>query len=246
MKRENLAVQIHTHGHLEVTYDTVNRVRKHLTDKFTVICDRAGWKEIYSLKDVPKLCGSYHAHINSPYRNQITGLSHLYRKYPNCTWYGNVEWDTAVNGNKILEDLDKANEIGAWNAGFDMRENDRDWPILSSKLQRKIEKTRYFIGCYLFFHHDFIKVCEKEGFFSKILMASRVYGPSWPDYRDWSVDEALLPSIARSYEKPGFELGCWYEERNREDYLIRYKPDWEELPEKWEAAHPLKDMHLRQ
>lgn len=245
MKRENLAVQVHTHGHLEVTSDSINRVKKYLTDKVTVICDRAGWKEIYPLTGVSKICGSYHAHKTSPYRNQLTGLSHLYRKYPNCTWYGNVEWDTAINGDKILEDLEKANDIGAWTAGFDMREYGANWPLLSSKLDRKIDSTRYFIGCCLFFHHDFLKVCEEGDFFGKILETSRIYGPFWPDYREWSVDEALLPSIARSYDKPGYEFGCWDQNRNREFYSIRYQPDWESLSEGWQAAHPLKDMRLR-
>src|SRR3954465_11111160 len=101
MKRENLAVQVHTHGYPEVTNDTINRVKKHLTDKIIVICDRAGWKDIQSIKGITKVCGSYHAHVSSPYRNQITGLSHLFRRYPDCSWYGNVEWDTAINDDEI-------------------------------------------------------------------------------------------------------------------------------------------------
>ncbi len=243
LKRENLAVQIHTHGFPEVTEDTLNRVKKYLTDKTVIVCDQMGWKDILKIK-TNKLCGVYHGNINSPYRNQIIGLSHLFKKYPHCTWYGNVEWDTAINGTGLLEDLSFAE--GCWTAGFDMREYDHDWKVLSSKLNRKITKTLYFIGCCLFFHHDFIEICEKEGYFAKILEMAKIYGSRFPDYREWSVDEALLPSLSRSYDKQGYEFGCWEDNINRDRYSIRYKPGWDELPEMWHAAHPLKDMRLRQ
>src|SRR4051812_23084988 len=105
MNRESVAVQVHTHGHPEITSDTVKRVKSYLTDKIIIICDKAGWKDIQKVKGITKFCGVYHAQVANPYRNQILGLSQIYRKYPNCTWYGNVEWDTAINGNKILEDL---------------------------------------------------------------------------------------------------------------------------------------------
>ncbi len=245
MQREKLAVQVHTHGNALVTADTLNRVKKHLTDNTIIICDRVGYKEINSIKNETKVYGVYHNHPTGPYRNQIIGLDHLYRKYPNCLWYGNIEWDTAVNNDQILKDLGGAEEIGAWTAGFDMREYDADWRVLSSKIKRTVDKTRYYIGCCLFFHRDFIKICLEENFFVEILRAAKVYGPYWPDYHEWSVDEAILPSIARSYGKPGFEFGSWKEDRNRDKYAVRFKPDWDALPDGWCAAHPLKDMTLR-
>lgn len=241
--RNNLAVQVHTHGFTDITIDTLNRVKTHLTDKTIIVSDQAGWQDIHKIKGVEKVCGVYHKCIHGPYRNQIIGLSRLYRKYPECEWYGNVEWDVAINDSRLLIDLEKAK--GCWTAGFDLRQYDTPWPVLSSKIGREIKTTRYYIGCCLFFHHDFIKICEEEGFFAKILHTSRVYGPHWPDYRDWSVDEALLPSIAQSYDKPGYEFGCWDEDRNRDVYAVRYRPEWKELPENWSVVHPLKDMKLR-
>jgi hypothetical protein len=87
----------------------------------------------------------------------------------------------------------------------------------------------------MFFSGEFIQECIRRKYLEKILKVSILYLKSWPDYNEYSCDEAILPSLAYSFGKAGYCL-------NRKCYGVRYRPEWQQSDDvsNLELLHPIK------
>src|SRR4051812_15876876 len=88
---------LHTHGHPEVTLDTIESIMAYMTDKILLVVDEAGSASFdTTVLPVQSVTGFYHGYHRSPYRNVLLGLASAYEKWPDSDWYCSLEYDVLV------------------------------------------------------------------------------------------------------------------------------------------------------
>lgn len=248
LTEDQVAVCIASPHSLDTTIDTIERIKKHVTKNVICVYDMAG-KHIFEdikLNDCPLIEGIYHGINYSAYRNQLIGLMNLKKMFPGKKWYGHIEWDVMINGN-ILEDLDNALPIDMM-AGFSIKEYPTPWQYLSEKLGIWIGQTRYALGCLQFYHGNFLERLDQINFWEIVLKYGKVWTRGYPDYKEYSVDEGLLPSVCMAFGGGCYELGNWDKRKNSERYGIRYRPEWnyKSVPNHLIAVHPVKQRIMEE
>lgn len=224
------AVTVATYANPSVTAQTVADIKSHLTDQVVTVVDAKGW-HLFNNVDCDLIRGQPHGLPFNSHLNQIIGLNHTFNTF-DADWYGHVEWDVLIRGNVLKQDLETTSKDN-WMAGFDLREWEAPWPFLSEKIGIKIEKTRYVLGCCQFYRRHFLESLWKTGFVREIVKSSGFWRDKWPDYKEYSTDEAIIPSVCRA-------MGGGVLDLKGDKYAVRYRPVWTELPDAAEVIHPVK------
>lgn len=229
----DFSVSISTYGNYERTIKTIESIEKNITKNIIVICDKTGFNQMGKMP-CDLIRGVEHGKCFGAYRNQIIGIKNIYKKY-NSKWIFHIEWDVQINNNDILKEIDDF-----WFAGFDIRKWKQKWKILNKKIDINVEESVYSLGCFHIYNNDFIKILEQKNILNEILSSGMFWKHEWADYKEYSADESILPSLCNAFGGKIKELGSWDKNINKEKYGVRYRPEWDSNEESLSVLHPLK------
>lgn len=259
----NIATILHTHGQVETTYDTIDSIKKYMTNDVLLLIDGAGIHNFDQNKiPVPYLTGFRHGFGRSPYRNIVLGLMHAANQWPDADWYCYMEYDCLVGSSAFKQDLLKAQENNVWIMGNDFREKQEDqgkrsvkMDLVEAMLGEKFKEIVYLLGAFLFYNKDFIKKLKEENFFEKFLYLTNDFQKGWfPNYHGpaaWDLIEHLMPTLAEHWGGKVGQFAKWSDKTNSwvsgnfRRYPIRWQPQLFGNDESLQASlmHPLKDYN---
>lgn len=208
-----IASVVLTHGHPELTADTVDAIETWVGNRTLVLVDHAGWSHFQntrlgSAKIEP---GFRHAFNRNVYRNSALGLKRAYQYWPDSDWFLYTEYDCLFLSDAFKAELAYADSRNAWCVGVDLRRFDFTMPLLEQLLDRgHIRYSYYFLGCLLFLSRRFLATLVECGFLDRLLDTTRDFRKSFfPGYRRWSFEEELWATAAVQLGGSLYELACW-------------------------------------
>jgi len=193
---------LNTHDVPETTLDTIDSVRRYMTEDILVVVDGHAW-QTYAGINLPtyKLKGFNHNWYKSPYRNIILGLYTAASNWPNADWFCYMEYDCLVGSSLFKKDLEAAAKEGIWCVGNVYRGGQTvDLRLLEKIVGGKFEEAVYLLGACVFYHKDFIKLLLEKEFLQRFLFYTNPFQRGFfPYYDAWDLTEHALPTIVRHF-----------------------------------------------
>lgn len=270
----NIATVLLTHADPVLTADTVDAVEMWVGDRVLVLVDEAGWPAFQDarLGSARVERGFHHAFHKSAYRNSALGLKRVYELWPDSDWYLYTEYDCLFLSGAFRAELERADRLNGWCAGFDLRRFPFEIPFLEVLLDRGPVAHSYFlIGCCMFLSRKFLGLLHESGFLDRLLSATQTFTRGYfPDYPRWAFEEELWPTAAVQFGGSVYELACWkpadreWQDRHIDDpraiynegddprwrgpfptYSVRFRPlmTAAEVTAGTSIAHPVKGRH---
>ncbi len=234
-----------------VLLDTIDSIRKHLTEDIVVVVDGAK-RDCLAGHVVPAnvVQGFIHGAPKSPYRNTTLGLKMAYQKYPRADWYCYIEYDCLAASAKVKGDL-AALPPEVLCAGNDLRLNPHiNLDFAKLVVKKRLPDPTYLLGCCVFYRHALVSALAADDIFDRLLWYTNDCSQGYfPLYNGYDVAEHLFPTLAVHYggEVRGFAryreaTGRW--EGDSETYPMRWRPDLEtsDPHERASILHPLKSL----
>lgn len=206
----NIATVILTHDHVNLTNQLVKSIKKNVGKDYMVLVDKPGY---HKFKTFPNAhCGFHHAYYKSPYRNYALGIKLLYDKFPKADWYLYTEYDAYFVSEAFKEDLKKADELGCYMAGIDLRRFHFEFPEISKIVKMSPPKfSYYFLGCVHFLKNNFVEKLRPK--LDLIINKTKHYTKGFfPNYNRWAFEEELYPTLATMMGGKLYELSCYKSE----------------------------------
>jgi hypothetical protein len=196
-----IATLINAHKSPDVVKETIDSVKRHVTDKIVLVIDHAGWHEFenFSYEGVKKICGFRHHARFSPYKNVALGMNYLYNLYPSVDWYNYIEYDVLYLNDNFKIDLEKKSHFSM--LGFvhqkpkSSQKNDH-W-LAKKILHNQNIKGHKMLGAVAFYSHYCMERLMSFNFFEELLKKSRPWRSRMPNFYHVAVEEILFPSAAR-------------------------------------------------
>lgn len=248
-----IAVVLSAHENSPVYRDTLESVRRHLSDDVVVLVDGFGWKGFAS-EPVEKIEGFRHGKSAAPVRNVALGLMGAWERWGSgADWYCYMEYDCLVGSGDVGQHLRMADERGYWMLGNDLRKQGGGLPFLDNFVGRKVP-LHYLLGCCWFMSSRFMGELGKRDFFRRFLEYTNFYDPLRSVMGDergrllpvHDPSEFIYPSLAVEYGGSVEQLACWRGGwvGNFHHYPMRYQPDLSESDPFRQACvmHPLKEF----
>lgn len=250
-----IAVLLSAHNDIKLVQDTLDSVKKYMTNNILVMFDGAFWSEVENINiDSLKMKGMYHKTPKAPYRNIALGLQKLYELFPDCDWYNCLEYDCLVASSHIKTTLEIAKEKDIWFLGNDGKiAPNTNLPFLDLLLGGRIDKTAnyYALGCCQFYSKKFIDNLIDRNFFEKFLNLTNYFTHGfYPFYNGYDISEHLYPTLARVLggkvavlASRDYKTGKWH--GNYERYPMRWLPEIDISENYPEASilHPIKSFN---
>lgn len=248
-----VAVVLSAHENSPVYRDTLESVRRHLSEDVVVLVDGFAWREFDS-EDVDKIEGFRHGKSSAPVRNVALGMMGAWDRWgKSADWYCYMEYDCLVGSGEIKDHLRMADELGFWMLGNDLRKVDRSMPMLDRLMRSKVE-LYYLLGCCMFFSGGYMRILSEKDVFRRLLEQTNFF-PSQMNIEDSSgkplpahdASEFIYPSLAVHYGGKIEQFACWEQDErwtgNFQHYPMRWRPDlWDKDPFMQACImHPLKD-----
>lgn len=244
-----LALLLNTHENSSVLEDTIESVKKYVTNDILVIADGCSWNQFNNFNSANLLCGFKHGCEKSPYRNVALGLKMLEEKWPNADWYVYCEYDVLFASDRFKKNLKIADEMDVWMLGSNGHVDDRPMPLIQSMFKETFKSYYYLLGCCQFFNKKFMKKLVEIDFFDRLLNATNQFTDGYiPGYSGYDISENIYPTICRHF---GGNIGVFstYDEMGKwhgyyRNFPIRWRPeiqDEDNYPES-SILHPVKNM----
>lgn len=164
-----IATILSAHENSEVYRDTLESVRKYLSEDVVVLVDGFGLKQFKDEK-IDKIEGFRHGKPSAPVRNVALGLSGAWERWgESVSWYCYIEYDCLVGSSEAKRHLAMADERGYWLLGNDLREINGTMPELDRICGAEGIKPYSLLGCCLFFSSKFMLELNRNDFFGKFL-----------------------------------------------------------------------------
>ena len=246
---------INAHNNPALLKNTIDSVRRWVTDKIIVVIDAAGWYLFSNFKcpeNTELVKGVYHNCYRSPYKNIAIGLNYAYAKYPKADWYNYIESDVMYLNDLFKEDLRAKSDHT--DLGFIQRTGKQGDQWLVEKIFQKKLPVYFMLGAIHFYSHSCISQLVGIDFFSKVLEETKQYsGAAFPNFSHYAVEEVIYPTASAVFGRIG-NLGnydntiCKSSYGNIcERYAVRFTPEIseKEVTAFTSIAHPLKNMQRR-
>jgi hypothetical protein len=249
-----IAVVLSAHENSPTYKDTLESVRKYLSDDVVVLVDGFGWKQFES-ESVDKIEGFRHGKSSAPVRNMALGMMGAWERWGgSADWYCYMEYDCLVGSGETKTHLGMADERGYWMLGNDMKKiDDKSMPKLN-QLERAEVELRYLLGACCFFSREYMRVLAEKDLFRRLLEFTNFFSPefciqdsSGKQLPSHDPSEFIYPSLAEHYGGKIEQFASWGDDGswsgNHQHYPMRYKPDLS-LNDPFEQAcimHPLKE-----
>jgi hypothetical protein len=240
---------LNTHGLPELTLDTLESIKCHMTDRIVLTVNGTAWK---SYENYEISCDKLKGFNNCLYRNIILGLLTAANKWITDTdWFCYLEYDCLVGSSLFKKDLELLEKDGIWLAGNDARRNQYvDFRLLEKIVGVKFNEVSYMLGACVFYHKDFVKLLLEQEILERLLYYTNdFHGNFFPYYGGHDLTEHAIPTIVEhlggkvhqfaSYKDWGLWTG------NYRKYPIRYVV---ELPFEHQnylqasIMHPIKNL----
>ena len=220
----SLAVVIGAHENSEVLNDTIQSVRRYLTEDVLVVVDGFGFGSFPSGEGIVR--GFPHGRISAPFRNVALGLKTVRERFK-ADWYCYMEYDCLVGGG-IEEHLKSAEEKNWLIFGNDYRRSSLKIPFLNNFAKEELN-LHYLLGCCMFFNSYFMEMLERDDFFERFLTYTNFYNHSvrFTDGMEvYDVSEFLYPSFAVRYGGVVGQLAVWADGwKGNTLFPMRFRPD---------------------
>lgn len=249
-----VAVVLSAHENSPTYKDTLESVKKYLSEDVVVLVDGFGWRQ-FEKEKVEKIEGFRHGKSNAPVRNVALGMMGAWERWGSgADWYCYMEYDCLVGSREIKDHLRMADERGYWMVGNDMRRVERSMPMLDRLVGVKVD-LYYLLGCCMFFSRDFMLRLSEKNIFRRLLEETNFF-PSEMNVEDSSgkklpvhdASEFIYPSLAAHYGGKIEQFACWNRDGswtgNFHHYPMRYRPDLTSSDPFKQACimHPLKEF----
>jgi len=248
-QKMEIATVLNAHSDIDLIRDAIDAISFHVTKNIIVVFDGAVWPKF---KNEPiqagKIEGFYHNVPKSPYRNVALGLQTLYDSFPNADWYCYTEADVLFGSDRFKHNLKMAEENGIWMLGNDGHVAKEALVLIQAMLEEPLKSSYYLLGCYMFFHKNFMKKLKEINFFERFLNMTNAFSEGFfPFYGGYDLSEHLYPTLCRHF---GGNVGVFahYDETGKwhgahEYFPARWRPELDPETENFPNAsimHPLK------
>lgn len=244
----NIACVLNVHGDTELVLDTIDALRRWVTNDILVVVDGAKWDSWGKDVVLPayKMCGSPQKHSRSPCRNVALGLKHAWELWgEKVDWICYTEYDVLFTSDRFVKNLETAEKNDIWMLGNDGRVEHFSIPLLES-LAGPMKTSYYLLGCCQFFHKKFLLKLDEMKFYDKFLHMLSGFTSQIPGYTGYDISEHIYPSLARHLGGNIGVFASWDGSKWHGSYEIfpmRWKPELNPETENFTNAsimHPLK------
>lgn len=244
-----IAVILNVHNDTSLTLDTIDSIKTWVSNDILVVIDGVSWQNWGKNLEVPafKLEGFKHGCPKSPYRNVTLGLKTAFKQWPKADWYCYCEGDVLFGSDCFKQDLQDA-----WVIGNDLRDGSRKFEFVEKLIGKNIERSKYLLGCCVFYHRNFLAHLTELDFFDKFLTLTNDFQEGFfPNYHGYDLAEHLYPTIAVACGGKAKRFAYWNDITNSwhgnfKKYPMRWQPQLEPDLGLFSAAsilHPLKDYN---
>ena len=138
-----ISVLLNCHGDEDLVKDTIDSVKKYVTNDILVLIDGCNWADWGVSVDlgVEKISGLYHGKSKSPYKNLTYGLSKIYEKYPDSDWFCYIEPDVLFTSSSFKDDLKDC-----WCIGADLRHYKYELPFFVNMTRFEFKHYCYLLA----------------------------------------------------------------------------------------------------
>jgi hypothetical protein len=237
---------LNVHGNTETVLDTLDAIKRWVTDDILVIVDGSKWEWGEQLV-IPahKMRGFVQHTSRSPYRNVALGIQQAWGMWPDSDWLCYVEYDTLFTSDRFRQNLELADKQNVWMLGNDGRFEHFTVPWLES-LTGKMQNGYYLLGCCQFFSKQFLQKLEETGFLEKFLHLSNGFSNHVPGYSGYDISEYMYPTLARYWGGNVGVFASWDGQKwhGAHGYFpMRWKPEIEDDFPQASIIHPLKSYN---
>jgi len=256
-----VATILSAHENSEVYRDTLESVRRYISEDIVVLVDGFGWNQFQEEK-VDKIRGFKHGKHCAPVRNMALGLMEAWNRWgDSVSWYSYMEYDCLVGSSETKSHLAMAEERGYWLLGNDLREIRGSMPELERLCGFSNIRLYSFLGCCLFFSSKFVSELNKN-FFNKFLNYTNFFPCEFKVLNSnkarsgskmlpvYDSSEFIYPSLAVRYGGAIEQLAVWDQflgswGGNYRHYPMRFNPELSGSDPFQEACvmHPIKEAN---
>jgi hypothetical protein len=247
-----IALTLNAHEENAYVLDTIESIKKYVTNYITVIIDGHNWKnwENSRIKN-NKIEGFVHNYYKAPYRNMLYSLLKTYQQYPNMDWYCYSEWDVLFTSESFKEELKKAEEEKIFCIGNDFRTYKISLPYFDKIFNQKIEEYNYLLGCCFFVHKNIMHTLVENNVIQKLLFYTNEFEKGYfPDCKEQNIydfGELIIPTFTKIMGGKVGQFAAWHPNLNQwignfKKIAMRWKPEiqWEDIYKETSILHPVK------
>lgn len=251
-----IATILSAHENSEVYRDTLDSIRKYMSNDIMVLIDGFAWNQFKEEK-VDKIEGFRHGKASAPVRNMALGLMEAWARWgESVNWYCYIEYDCLVGSSEVFNHLSMADERGFWLLGNQLRKMDGHIPELDRLCGLQKIRLYSLLGCCLFFSTRFMRELNKNKMFNTILENANFFTTEFNFSKNiaargpknvYDSSEFIYPSLAVHYGGTMEEMAHWDEKVRKWNgnylfYPMRFMPELSSEDPFHRACimHPLK------
>jgi hypothetical protein len=246
----NLSVVMNIHEDSDLVFDTLDSVRKYMTDNILVVIDGEFWGQLKNSEiRATKVEGLRHGSRRAPYRNITLGLMKAAEEWPDVDWCCYLEPDCLVGADTFRRELEIADQMGAWCVGNDHRIGNVAFPLINTRFNINITESHYLLGCCIFYNRKYIQKLVEMNFFNQFLDLTNFFSQGFfPAYTGHDITEHLYPSLAVYLGGKVQQFANYIERKqqwggNYTKFPMRYRPELNgEFPNA-AILHPIKNFN---
>jgi hypothetical protein len=235
---------LNVHSNTELVLDTLDSIRKWVTEDILVVVDGSQWDWGERLM-IPahKMRGFAQRISRSPYRNVALGIQQAWGLWDDVDWLCYVEYDALFASDRFRYNLEMAEKQNVWMLGNDGRLEHFTVPWLES-LVGGMKDGYYLLGCCQFFSRQFLLKLAETNFLEKFLHLSNGFNKV-PEYSGYDISEYMYPTLARHWGGNIGVFASWDGQKwhgAHDIFPMRWRPDIEGDFPNASIIHPLKNF----
>jgi hypothetical protein len=246
----NIAAIVPVHADPHVANDTLDSIRRHMTDKVLVLADGWAYHDIQDKIEGQVLSGLCQGGAQGSHANRMFGLRNLYTAFPHCDWYCWIEYDALVANDTFKNDLEYVLP-DEWVVGFCGGSNVFDIPVLPGIFRSPgLKELTYFLGAVVFHRREFLEQLYSDQMFEWIVNSTAMFSSCHTqgtlsqlpgiklDNEMYDLGEFVAGTLAKRYDKNVRSLSHWDQQGWRKqvhgsDSRLYWSGNFEKYPIRW-------------